>query len=281
MTSASLAEQITKKSKSNFSISFFFLNKERRFAITQFYAFNRIIDDAVDELPEGDAQKNILYWREQINAIYFGHPEHTIAKSLQNIVRDFNIPKDYLDGILNGVAIDLHKKSFRDFDELSEYCFGVASLVGLVCMKIFGLAGKLAEDAAMQLGMALQLTNILRDVAIDGRKGRVYLPQSLLKEHGLTTQEILLGYPIPKVKTCLQDLADHAENYYDQAFANMEMLPRKPLTAAWMMGKVYYQLLQKIKRSQYAVYQKKITLSKLQKIKIVLQEMLKSWRSRI
>jgi phytoene/squalene synthetase len=173
-------ERITRKSGSNLALSFICLPKEQRQAMSTFYAFCRTVDDIVDEtsLPLSERQAQLLAWREDIQAIYRGNPIQPLAQELAPVVRQYLIPPEPLLEILAGVEMDLTKTRYETFAELEKYCYGVASAVGLVSINIFCCQTRAARDYAIALGMAFQLTNILRDVAYDLQKfGRIYLPQ--------------------------------------------------------------------------------------------------------
>ncbi len=268
-------QQVTAKSQSNFAVSFWFLSKERRQALIHFYALSRVIDDAVDEHQGAEAEQALAYWKREVDLCYSGTPTHPITQAMQHTVQCYGIPRKYLDLLIEGCEQDLHPRTIETFDDLYQYCYRVAGVIGLTCMKIFGVEGTEAEQAAEELGIALQLTNILRDVASDARRGRLYLPMEDLRRYRLSVAEVGHGPLTPRLKILLKLMADRAELYFDRAFTRMATLPRRPLRAAWLMGKVYKAILQKIRQRDYEIYSGKIKLSKLEKWRIVGRELLR------
>lgn len=269
------AQAVVRSSKSNFVLSFLALPPEQREGISNFYAFSRVVDDAVDEHGPEEAARLLKFWREEVTLCYSGTPSHPVALAMQGTVRRFDIPQRYLDLLIEGCEMDLGKKRYENFQELYEYCYRVAGVIGLVCMKIFGLGGKEAEISAVDLGLALQLTNILRDVKVDAELGRIYLPQDEIRQFELSEQDLLAGKMQAKLRPLLQLQAERAQQYFDRAFAAMERLPHKPLIAAWIMGKTYHKILKKIQNSDYDVFSSPIKLSKWAKSWIALKERLR------
>ncbi len=266
------AAAVVRGSKSNFVLSFLALPPEQREGISHFYALSRVVDDAVDEHGPEEAARLLKFWREEIARCYEGNPGHPVARAMQGTIRRFAIPRNYLDLLVEGCELDLVQQRYENFQELYEYCYRVAGVIGLVCMKIFGLGGKEAETSAVDLGLALQLTNILRDIKVDAEKGRIYLPQEEIRRFGLTDQDLTAGKMQPKLLPLLQFQAERAQGYFDRAFAAMKHLPHQPLIAAWIMGKTYLKILQKIRSRGYDVFTKPIKLSKLAKSWIALRE---------
>jgi phytoene synthase len=267
---------ITSQSKSNFALSFFFLPRDQRRGITNFYALSRVIDDAVDEHGAEEGARQLQFWQEEIRRCYQGTPSHPLALAMQETIRDFDIPQKYLEGLLEGCAWDLSRHRYENFEELYQYCYRVAGCIGLISMRIFGLKGEETERAAEELGVALQLTNILRDIKSDAERGRIYIPQEDIRRYRLSPEQVTRGAPEPKLQILLKLMADRAETYYQHAFTRMKNHPRKPLIAAWIMGRIYYRILQKIRAKHYDVYSKKISLSKPAKLQIALWEYLKA-----
>ncbi len=266
-------EAITAASGSNFALSFFFLPKNQRRGITNFYALSRVIDDSVDEAPDPvQARRQIQFWALEVARCYEASPTHPVALAMQQTIREFEIPRRWLELLLEGCEMDLEKQRYQDFAELYEYCYRVAGVIGLISMKIFGLDGDAAQEAAIELGLALQLTNILRDVKVDAKLGRIYLPQEDIQRYRLSDQDLLEGRMSPKLKLLFKHHADRAQFYFDSAFTKMKKLTRKPLVAAWIMGRVYQRLLDKIRRSDYEVFSKAVSVSKLEKAWIAISE---------
>lgn len=266
------ADEVVKNSKSNFVLSFLSLPPERRRGISHFYAFSRVVDDAVDENGPEEAEKLLAFWKKEVDLCYHGEPTHPVTQAMRETIRIFEIPQRYLELLIEGCEMDLHKNRYANFAELYEYCYRVAGVIGLVCMKIFGLSGGGAEAGAVDLGMALQLTNILRDVSVDAQKGRIYLPEDEIKRYGVASEALLGGKMRAEFIPLFRFQADRAEDYYRKAFAEMKKLPRKPLLAAWIMGKTYHRILNKIRSRDFDVFYKPVKLSKVSKLWIALRE---------
>src|SRR4029077_17010748 len=186
--------RLTRKSRSNFFYAFLCLPRPQREALYAVYAFCRIVDDAVDVGQDQAAKrKELERWRAEIAQVFDGSPGHPAAQRLQEAVKLFPIPREALNEIIAGVEMDLDRSSYQTFDELYPYCYRVASAVGLCCIEIFGYADPRAREYAINLGIALQLTNILRDVEPDARAGRIYVPQEDLRRFGVTAEDLTAG----------------------------------------------------------------------------------------
>lgn len=268
--------QICKKSGSNFVYAFYLLGRDRRLAMEVFYAFCRLVDDCVDEAPTSEqAREKLKFWRGEIPKIYQGDGQHTVSKALGPVVKKYQIPQRYLEEIVAGCEMDLVKKSYATFQELEQYCFRVASCVGLVSLRIFGVAPSAETDAAgASLGVALQLTNILRDIATDLKRGRIYLPQEDLQRFRVPIEN--LNNPSRDNLNLIDILyceIERARAYFSQAW---NLFPkwgrqRRRLIAAMLMGKFYEALLDKISRDPMSVFRNKIRLTGTQKLKIALK----------
>lgn len=256
---------ITKASGSNFYYSFLFLPKPRREAMYTIYAFCKEVDSAVDEPPAGsNPQDQLRRWRTELDAAYHGTPTSPVTLSLAGHARRLAIPQEYFAELINGVEMDLTTAQYATFQDLSLYCYRVASVVGLMCLHIFGTTSPRAREYAISLGMAFQLTNILRDVGSDAERGRIYLPQADLAQFRCSEKEILRRKHSPQFIELMQFESARAHNFYAMARAALLALPpleRRALMVAEIMRGVYSRILRRIDRSGYDVFGPRITLS--------------------
>lgn len=273
----SYARDITEKSRSNFAASFIFLNPDKRRAMDAVYAFSRLVDDAVDESasPE-EAKAKLIQWERELNEAYHGNPGHPVMKEIAWSQLRFNIPKKYFDELITGVEQDLYRNRYQSFEELCHYTYGVASVVGLICMKIFEVEGDDAEESAILLGRALQITNILRDIKSDAVNGRIYIPLQDLEQFSLKEEDLLKGRISVRTDSLVMFEVARTEKIYQDAFRLMKKLPRKPLLAAWIMGKFYHQILQKIKKNPRLPFQEKVSIPSWKKVGILFKEWARS-----
>jgi len=256
---------LTKASGSNFYYSFYFLPKARRSAMYTVYAFCKAVDSAVDEPPAGSQpQEELVKWRAELDAAYHGTPTWPITISLAHHVKALSIPKVYFEELIKGVEMDLHNNRYVTFNELSSYCYRVASVVGLICLHIFGATSARAQDYAVDLGMAFQLTNILRDVGTDAAQNRIYLPLEDLKACKYSEKALRQQTYSPEFQKLMQYEAARARQYYDKARAALMALPtheRRALTVAEIMRGIYSRILKKIETSEYQVFGPRIRLT--------------------
>lgn len=256
---------LTKKSGSNFYYSFLFLPKARRNAMYTVYAFCKAVDSAVDEPPAGsDPKEELRKWRAELDEVYGGQPTWPIMISLAQHAKTLSIPKAYFDELIKGVEMDLINTRYASFDDLSAYCYRVASVVGLICLHIFGPTSPHAQDYAVDLGMAFQLTNILRDLGIDAEQGRIYLPQEDLVRFGYSETELLQQKDNQPLRELVRFEAERARSYYAKAQAALECLPasdRRALTVAEIMRAVYSRILEHIGRPDYQPFGLRVRLS--------------------
>jgi phytoene synthase len=255
----------------SFYYSFLVLPPRKRAAIIAVWDFCRAVDDAVDEVvPEEEwkgglspdararAERQIEEWRTELNAVYSGTPRTRQGIGLQPHTREFNLPRAPFDELINGVEMDLRHDRYQTFEALAEYCRRVASMVGLICVEIFGYRDAATRDYAVDLGMALQLTNIIRDVATDLRRGRVYLPTVDLVRFGVTDADLARGTVTPAVRELLRFQCERARDYYRRAAAELPAVDRGNLLAAEIMGAIYFEILQRIERAGYDVFSQRI-----------------------
>jgi 15-cis-phytoene synthase len=249
---------LTKKSGSNFYYSFLFLPRKRRAAMYTVYAFCKEVDNAVDEPPAGsNPQEELRRWRAELEAAYRGTPTFPVTISLAEHVRQLSIPQAYFEELIKGVEMDLAASRYTSFQDLSVYCYRVASVVGLICLHVFGPTSARAQDYAVNLGMAFQLTNILRDIGTDAAQGRIYLPQEDLEKFGCTDQAILQRQENTELRTLLHFEAARAREYYAKAQAAFEALPaqdQRSLTVSEIMRAVYFRILQKLERPKHQIF---------------------------
>jgi phytoene synthase len=257
--------ELTKKSGSNFYYSFLFLPKARRNAMYTIYAFCKAVDSAVDEPPPGsDPKEELRRWRAELEEVYGGSPTWPIMISLAHHVKRLSIPKAYFDELIKGVEMDLVTTRYRTFEELSLYCYRVASVVGLICLHVFGPTSAHAQDYAVDLGMAFQLTNIMRDLGTDAEQGRIYLPQEDLAQFGYSETDLLQRHNNPQLRELVHFEAKRARAYYGKAQAALDGLPksdRRALSVAEIMRAVYSRILERIDRPDHVVFGPRVRLS--------------------
>jgi len=207
ITDTEYTAQLTAQSKTNFYYSFSMLPRDEREAMNTVYAFCRTIDDIVDENADSAdvsrKRERLAMWRREVEKCYNGESSNPILLPLSKVVQRFRIPKQYFLTLIDGMEMDLVKRRYATFEELHEYCYSVASIVGLMCIEIFGYKYEETRDYAVQLGIAMQLTNILRDIKVDKEKGRIYLPQEDMDLFGVQEYEILLEQPSPRLRQLL------------------------------------------------------------------------------
>jgi phytoene synthase len=246
----------------NFYYSFLVLPPDKRRAIVAVWDFCRAVDDAADEPVSGEPAVELAMWRREVAAWYEGGtPRTPQGQALAPLVHQFTLPRAAFEAIIEGVEMDVGDRRYETFDELYQYCIRVASAVGLVCLEIFGYRDPRARQYATDLGVALQLTNILRDVAEDLKRGRVYLPQEELRAHGVSEADLRLeasrtsqGPRSEKVTALLRQQADRAREYYARADRELPHADRHRLVAAKIMGAVYRAILDRIEARNYDVF---------------------------
>jgi len=263
--------RLTRRSGSNFFYAFLCLPRRQREAIYAVYAFCRIVDDAVDLGRDREEQRRELQrWRKEIARVYGGAPEHPAAQRLQEAIRSFLIPRETLLEIIAGVEMDLERATYETFDDLYPYCYRVASAVGLCCIEIFGYTDRQAREYAVNLGIALQLTNILRDVQADARAGRIYVPQEDLRRFGVTAEDLVAGRYTPGFVELMTSEAARAHGYYERAWAALPAADARRLFAAEIMGRTYFALLRAMEARRFQVFGERVTLPAYRRLGIAL-----------
>jgi len=247
----------------NFYYSFLVLPPARRGAIVAVWDFCRAVDDAVDDAGNADAARaEVARWRAELSAVFGGGvPATPQGRALAPLVPQFNLPRSAFDALIEGVEMDIGSRRYETFEELYEYCIRVASAVGLICLEIFGYGDPRSRQYATDLGVALQLTNILRDVPEDLARGRVYIPQADLRRHGCSEEDLAResaqaghGVRSAEVKALLRQQADRAREYYKKAAAGLPRTDAQRLVAAEIMGAIYRGILGRIERADYDVF---------------------------
>ncbi|MCX7172214.1 MAG: presqualene diphosphate synthase HpnD [Proteobacteria bacterium] len=267
MTPAEYCQQRAASSGSSFYYSFLFLEPPRRQAITALYAFCREVDDVVDECSDPHlARGKLLWWRQEIAAMYAGKPGHPVTQALGSALEKFNLPFEQLIEIIDGMEMDLDQTRYLDFPALRLYCYRVASVVGLLAAEIFGYQDRQTLKYAHDLGLAFQLTNIIRDVGEDARRGRIYLPLDELKRFEVPLGDILNARYSDNFRRLMEFQIERAEQTYAQALAQLPQCDRKAQRAGLMMAAIYRSLLAEIKRDGCQVLDRRTALTPLRKL---------------
>jgi phytoene synthase len=243
----------------NFYYSFLVLPSEKRRAIVAVWDFCRAVDDAVDEAPVAgtDAQSGasqIAIWRRELAACYGGTPETRQGIGLAPYIERFSLPRAAFEAVIDGVAMDLERTRYQTFDDLREYCLRVASAVGLLCIEIFGYSDPRTRQYAADLGIALQLTNIIRDVGTDSARGRIYIPLDDLARHRCSEDDIRAGAMNDRVRGLLAAQCERAHEFYERAERELPAIDRRPMVAARIMAGIYHAILERIELSGYDVF---------------------------
>lgn len=267
MTPEQYCEKKAARSGSSFYYSFLFLPTEQRRAIMALYAFCREVDDVVDECSDTVvAEAKLNGWREEIARLYAGEPQHPVTQALQPAVARYSLPQEQLQEIIDGMAMDLTQTRYASFKELSLYCYRVAGVVGLMAAAIFGYEDRRTLKYAHDLGMAFQLTNILRDVGEDAARGRIYLPTDELARFGVSEDDIMARRMTGGMRALLQFQAERAHSYYDKAFAHLPSKDRYRQRSGLIMAAIYLSTLDAIAQQGYPVLHQRVRLPAWRKL---------------
>jgi len=260
-------QQKAAASGSSFYYAFLFLPPERRRAITALYAFCREVDDVVDEASDLQlAQTRLAWWRVEIGRMFAGDPQHPVTRALAPALAPFGIDAVRLDEIIDGVEMDLTQSRYLDFAALERYCYRVASVVGMLAAGIFGYRDARTLDYARDLGIAFQLTNIIRDVGEDARRNRIYLPMEDLKAYGVTAADITGARYGEAFADLMRFQARRAEKFYDRALAALPAADRRAQRPGLIMAAIYRALLAEIERDGFRVLSARVSLTPLRKL---------------
>jgi len=276
MTPDDYCQQKTAQSGSSFYYSFLFLPPPRRRAITAFYAFCREVDDVVDECTDLDvARTKLAWWRTEVAALYEGKAKHPVALALAALLPEFNIEQARLHEIIDGMEMDLTQHRYADFSALQKYCYRVASVVGLVSAEIFGHSHPDTLKYAENLGMAFQLTNIIRDVGEDARRDRIYIPVDELARFNVTAADIMHARHSEAFVQLMQFQVERALNYYRDAMSFLPQQDRRAQRPGLVMAAIYRTLLEEIRADGMQVLNQRTSLTPLRKLWIAWRTWIK------
>ena len=260
-------QQKAAASGSSFYYSFLFLPPERRRAITALYAFCREVDDIADDVEDTSvARTKLAWWRTEVANLFDGHPQHPVTRALQPFAERFGLDRGRMNEIIDGMEMDLVQHRYADFEALRRYCHRVAGVVGQLSASIFGFRNAATLEYAESLGIAFQLTNIIRDVGEDARRDRVYLPADEMSRFGLGSDDILARRDGANFRSLMQFQADRALSFFDLAFSKLPKEDRESQRAGLIMAAIYRALLEEIRRDGFAVLEQRIALTPLRKL---------------
>jgi 15-cis-phytoene synthase len=278
MTPQQYVQDKAAKSGSSFYYAFLFLPPPRRAAITAFYAFCREVDDVVDEVSDpGLAATKLAWWRKEVAASYEGNPSHPVMKALMPHTSEYAIAPAHMLAVIDGCQMDIEQSRYLDFASLKQYCHLVAGVVGEVAANIFGRSEAATIHYAHTLGLAMQLTNIIRDVGDDARRGRIYVPVSELKQFDVKAQEVLNRGYSERFVALMKYQSERAHRCYDEAFALLPEADRQAQKPGVMMANIYRTLLREIEADKFQVLHQRTSLTPLRKLWIAMRT---NWRGR-
>lgn len=270
-TATSVIPDFSQNRKSSFYYSFLILPRPKRDAIETIYAFCRFTDDIVDEA--GDEKEKyalLLQWTEELRRSLYGISHYSLLNKLSAIIRRFHIPIEHFYELIKGMEMDLLKTRYGTFSELEQYCYRAASTVGLICAEVFGYTNEKTKQYAINLGIALQLTNILRDIKSDAKRGRIYLPLEDLRKFGYSENDLLNCTYNEQFVELMKFECKRAHEYFRRAKVCLAEEDKPLFTAARTMGNIYYLVLLRIERAHYDIFSRRIRLSSPLKIFIAM-----------
>ncbi|MBV9506936.1 MAG: phytoene/squalene synthase family protein [Acidobacteriia bacterium] len=272
--------RVARSRAKNFYYSFLLLSKPQRKAMCAIYAFMRYCDDLSDE--PGASRAAVDRWREELEAALAGRSSgHPVWPAFQHTVRRFVIPHEYLREMIAGIASDLEPRRLENFDQLYRYCYQVASVVGLTIIHIFGFDTRTALPLAEKCGVAFQLTNILRDIREDAERDRIYLPSDDLKRFEVSEEDLRSGRRTPEFLRLMQFEAGRARDYYDQSMPLLELVHPRSRPSLWALITIYSRLLDRIRATNYDVFTRRVRLSSLEKLWILVQALFSQRRGHL
>ena len=280
-----LSESITRKSASNLALAFVLLPKERRAAMAALYAFCREVDDIADDeaIPVEERRRQLNLWRADVqSACHQERASLPVIRELEPVIVRYGLKYELFDELLRGVEADLDTKRYATYEELDQYCYRVASVVGLLSIEVFGYQNAGCRTYAVHLGKALQLTNILRDVRSDSERGRIYLPASELQRFEVSPEEILEFKYSARFHALAQSVAQRARGFYHQAREALPEEDKRSMASAELMGSVYWRLLEKLEQRGFNVFDSASTrLNHAQKLFLIVRTWFRLWRGAV
>ncbi len=269
--------RITFREAKNFYYAFITLPRRKRYAIYAAYAFCRICDDIADGEQTPDAKLVSLQGvREDLASTYGGRAQNPVYLALADAASTYDIPEQHFRDVVTGVEMDLTKTAYQDFDDLYTYCYHVACVVGLICLQVFGYSNDKARDYAVDLGLAMQLTNILRDVKEDLERGRVYIPQDELDRFGYTLEDLQAGTVNEPFTDLMAFQVERARSHFDEGFRLLPLLSARSRGCPAVLGALYSRILEKIESRSYNVFQERVSLGRGEKGWVTLRTWVKS-----
>ncbi len=270
-------QQVTRDQAKNFYYAFVTLPRPRRQAIYATYAFCRLCDDVADSSLEAEEKvAGLGAVTTSLQQAEAGHPEGPVFRAIADVAATYDVPWEYFHEVVRGVEMDITKHRYSTFEELQTYCYRVASVVGLICIRIFGCTSPQAQEPAIALGVAMQLTNILRDIAEDSAQGRVYLPQEDLQRFGYSDDELFQGVFNDRFVTLMRFQVQRAREQFQQGKALLPLLPLRSRGCPAVLGGIYSRLLDRIEAQGYDVYAKRVSLSDREKLLLMVRLWLQS-----
>lgn len=267
MTPDQYCQDKASQSASSFYYSFLFLEPEKRQAMTALYAFCREVDDIVDDCKEAAiAQKKLAWWKQSMRDTFDGSPSHPIQHALLPAIQRYQLPLSYFLDIIDGMEMDLNQSRYQHFDDLALYCYRVAGAVGLLAAAIFGYRDVAVETYAKYLGLAFQLTNIIRDIQEDAQRNRIYIPLDELQQFDVDPQDLLQSHDSENMQRLLAFQIERAQSYYQKAFAALPHAEREAQRCGIIMSAIYFAVLEKIAKRPAKVLQGRVRLSAWKKL---------------
>ena len=267
MTPAEYCQEKAAKSGSSFYYSFLFLPQLRREAITALYAFCREVDDIADECTDpAIAQVKLEWWRQELGRTFADQPSHPVSQALHPAIRRYGLAQEQLEEIIDGMEMDLQYVRYPDFKSLQLYCYRVAAVVGQLAATIFGFTDRATLKYAHDLGIAFQLTNIIRDVGEDAQRNRIYLPLDELQQFGVAQSDLLAGRSSPEFQALLAFQTQRAQSYYQQAMQALPQVDRRNQRPGLVMAAIYQAVLNEIARDNFPVLQQRVSLTPIRKL---------------